>query len=158
MTIRFFSVLRLGLITGLLGGVATLPAQVFTGTSSEVMLDFGYPSLQVLDDLEFMDENGNDKIDPGEVIQISFTLENQGQYPAVGVEILPEELNRISGLDLPEAVRVGDLAPGERRKVRVGIAAEEELQAGSASFIFKILENGAYDNISVVYGVGTGTP
>lgn len=144
------------LLIALILGPLSLTAQVLTGTSPAVRLDFGYPDLQVLDDLEFLDENGNDNIDPGEVIQISFTLENAGEYPALGVEIKPEELNRITGLDLPEAVEVGDMAPGDRRKIRVGIAAEATLPKGSASFIFKILENGTYDNISVVYGVGTG--
>jgi len=148
---------RLILCFALTLGLSTaLPAQVLTGISPSVALDFGYPDLAVLDDLEFQDENNNDNIDPGELIQISFTLENTGKYPAIGVLILPEELNRISGIDLPESVRVGNMEPGDRRKVRVGIAAEAGLQQGSASFIFKILENGSYDNISVVYGVGTG--
>ncbi|GAB4412507.1 MAG: hypothetical protein OHK0039_18600 [Bacteroidia bacterium] len=132
-----------------------LHAQVLRGISNKVKMDFGYPDLKVLDDLTFEDENSNQLIDANEVIQISFTIENAGAYPALAVKIQPQELNGVQGLDLPDEIEVGDIPPGEKRKIRVGIAASEQLEKGSASLFFKIIENGSYDNLSVPYGVGT---
>lgn len=133
-------------------------AQSVTATSDAVSLNFGFPDLQVRDNLSFIDENDNNYIDRGEACVISFTVENVGKYPAKGVTVTPEELNNIGGLRLSPQVRIGDIPPGANRTVQVGLAADENLQEGTASLIFRIYENGDYKNLSVVYAVGTAQP
>jgi hypothetical protein len=133
-------------------------AQTVTATSNAVELNFGFPELQVRDNLTFIDENGNNYIDRGEACVISFTVENVGKYPAKGITVTPEELNNIGGLRLSPKVRVGDIPPGANRTVQVGLAAEDDLEEGTASLIFRIYEDGVYKNLSVVYAVGTAQP
>ena len=152
---RIYPILLLTLCMGL---PAWAGAQVVTATSHTVELNFGFPDLQVQDNLSFIDENDNNYIDRGEACVISFTVENVGKYPAKGVTVTPEELNNIGGLRLSPKVRIGDIPPGANRTVQVGLAADETLQEGTASLIFRIYENGDYKNLSVVYAVGTAQP
>lgn len=133
-----------------------LPAQAqqIVGRSEAVALDFGFPRLRVLDDIQFLDENDNNRIDPGESCLISFTVENYGRYPAHKVSIRPEELNKLAGLEMTSSVEVGDLEAGEKRRVQVGITAADKLQEGTASLVFSILEDLVSQNVSVVFAVG----
>lgn len=130
-------------------------AQVIDNTSKSLRLSFGFPILQVEDDIQFQDQNDNNIIDPGEGGLISFTIKNAGKYPALKVAIYPKELSGVLGLELPEVQEVGDLMPGESKLVEVGLFAENTLQKGTANFIFEIHENGEYENISVVYALDT---
>lgn len=129
--------------------------QVIDNTSKSLRLSFGFPVLYAEDDIQFQDQNDNNIIDPGEGGLISFTLKNTGKYPAKNIAVYPKELSGIVGLELPEVQEIGDLKPGESKKVEIGIFAEENLQKGSANFIFEIHENGEYENISVVYTLDT---
>ncbi|MDX2247860.1 MAG: hypothetical protein SF052_13835 [Bacteroidia bacterium] len=132
-------------------------AQEIYAQSDTLHLDFGYPIISVVDDLRFTDENDNNNIDPGESSIISFTIKNTGNYLAKGVSIRPQELNNLSGLMLPDEVKIGDIKPGEDKLIQVGIVSGENLEKGTASLIFYIHENGRYDDISIVYAVGTST-
>ena len=144
------------LIILIIMGAFTLKAQEIYGTSDSLKMDFGYPTIELIDDIQFLDEYDNNHIDPGETISISFTIENKGKYIAKSLSIHPQEYNNIAGLEFTESVDVGDLAPGENRLIQVGIASSDDLPQGTASFIFKVHENGQYDDISVIYAVGTG--
>ncbi|MEZ4827495.1 MAG: hypothetical protein R3C61_14625 [Bacteroidia bacterium] len=137
------------------GLVSRVAGQEIYGTSDTLILDFGYPILTVIDDLRFTDENDNNNIDPEESSIISFTIKNTGAYMARAVAIRPKELNNLTGLRLPEEVKIGDIYPGEDKLVQVGIVSGNNLERGTASLIFYIHENGAYDDISIVYAVGT---
>ncbi len=130
-------------------------AQTFQAVSQPINLDFGFPVLDDLDDVTFDDENSNNIIDPGEAGLISFTLKNIGEWPARNVQIRPEELNGIRGIELESVIDVGDILPGESRQVSIGVYANRQLSRGTASFIFYIDENGSYHNVSVVYGLDT---
>ncbi|MEM7660035.1 MAG: hypothetical protein AAF399_28250 [Bacteroidota bacterium] len=134
---------------------SSLLAQTVSATSKGVTMDFGYPKLQVLDDVTFTDENDDDLLSAGEAMLIGFTIENKGKYPAVNVKVIPQELNNIPGLDLADPVEIGEIPPGEKREVRVGIGSSDDLADGTASFVFRIEENGTFENISVPYVVST---
>ncbi len=130
-------------------------SQVFVAKSKPFSMDFGYPVLDDQDDVAFLDENGNNIIDPGEAALITFTLKNTGRWTAKNVQIRPEELNNIRGIRLDNVIQVGDILPGQSKEVSIGVFASRELGRGTASFIFYIDENGSYNNVSVVYGVDT---
>lgn len=130
-------------------------SQEFSNTSKSVSLDFGFPVLEDLDDVSYLDENFNNIIDPGESALITFTLKNIGEWTARNVQIRPEELNGIRGIQIDERIDIGDIRPGESKEVSIGLFATRELSTGTASFIFYIDENGSYNNVSVVYGVDT---
>lgn len=129
--------------------------QEFSNTSRSIKLDFGFPVLEDLDDVSYLDENFNNIIDPGESAIITFTLKNIGEWTARNVQIRPEELNGIRGIQIDERINIGDIRPGESKEVSIGLFATRELSTGTASFIFYIDENGSYNNVSVVYGVDT---
>ena len=136
-------------------GFQSLSAQIIKDSSKSIRLNFGFPELQVEDDIQFQDQNDNNIIDPSEGGLISFTIKNVGKYPAKNVAVFPKELSGVPGLELPEKQEIGDLAPGESKLVEVGLFAEENLEKGTANFIFEIHENGEYENISVVYALDT---
>lgn len=148
------------LLASLFLGALCLPlfvqAQSFTAESRPVDLNFGYPVLRVLDDLTYVDENENNQLEPNEAGVINFTLVNEGKYPAIGVVVTPKELNGIFGLDLPKEVLVGNIPPGGKKLVQIGLAGESNVSVGTASFIFYIRENNEDGNISVVYALNTG--
>lgn len=131
-----------------------LQAQTFTARTEPLKLDFGYPRLRVLDDLQFLDENENNRIDPSESSLITFSVENTTQYPARNVVIRPQELNKIAGIQFESEIAIGEIPPFESRRVQAGIIASSDIQPGTASFVFAILEDGTNQNISVVYAVG----
>jgi len=146
----------LGLLSLFLGGGWQISiAQTFIGESKAVPMNFGYPKLQVLDDVTFVDEDDDDLLSAGEAMLISFSIQNQGKYPAVEVRVVPKELNNLSGLDIPYEVEIGKIPPGETREIQIGIASEMNLPDGTASFVFRIEENGTFENISVPYVVST---
>lgn len=131
-------------------------AQVIEANSNPVNLDFGYPELRFQNDAtSFIDENDNGIIDPGEGTIIRLVIVNQGKYPARSVMLQPQELNQISGLELPEEIEVGDIMAGEEKIVQVGVAAADELETGTANFIFYAKEAAEQGRVSVVYAVAT---
>jgi hypothetical protein len=145
------------LILGFVLIMSGLKAQEIFGTSDSLAMNFGYPVIEVIDDLKLIDENENNHIDPGETISISFTIKNIGKYIAKSLSIHPQELNNIAGLSVPESFDVGDIPPGEDRLIQVIMSALDDLEEGSANFIFRVHENGKYgDDISATYVVGTG--
>ena len=147
----------LGVLLGfvMLFSHSLLKAQVIEATSEAYRMNFGFPELQVLDDLQFLDENDNNIIDPGEGGIISFTVENKSKYTAYSVTIFPSELNNLTGLELPEKVELGDIDPGGKQTVQIAILARADLEEGTASLIFEIFEKGDYENLSVAYTLNT---
>ncbi|MEL7531576.1 MAG: hypothetical protein AAFN10_09725 [Bacteroidota bacterium] len=130
--------------------------QTLEATSNQLSLDFGYPELRFKNDaIRFIDENDNGIIDPGEGTIIRLVIENLGKYPANDVRLRPQELNQINGLELPEEIEVGDIAAGEQKVVQVGVAAADELDTGTANFIFYAKESAEKGRVSVVYAVAT---
>lgn len=130
-------------------------AQVIDNTSKSLRLTFGFPELQVEDDIQFQDQNDNNIIDPGEGGLISFTIKNAGKYPAINIAVYPKELSGVLGLELPEFQEVGNLMPGQSKLVEIGLFAEKSLKKGTANFIFEIHESGEYKDISAVYALDT---
>lgn len=130
-------------------------AQKFTNVSESISMNFGFPVLEDQDDVTYIDENMNNIIDPGESALITFTLTNNGEWTARNVQIRPEELNGVRGIQVDKVITIGDIRPGESKQVSIGLVATYELSRGTASFIFYIDENGSYNNVSVVYGVDT---
>lgn len=133
----------------------TTQGQELRATSDTLRLDFGFPSLQVGDDLRLVDENENGQIDPGEGCAIVFTLANQSKYAAQKVYIKPAELNGLSGLILPSKVEVGNIPPEGSRRVEVALLAQDSLPNGTASFSFGVFEGGraSQTNTTIVYSV-----
>lgn len=135
--------------------IQCLSAQVIDNTSKSLRLTFGFPDLQVEDDIQFQDQNDNNIIDPGEGGLISFTIKNAGKYPAIKVAVYPKELSGVLGLELPELQEIGDIQPGESKLVEIGLFAEKTITKGTANFIFEIHESGEYKDISAVYALDT---
>ena len=148
------SILTLLLLIGLFG-LRPVQGQEIRGLSPSIQMDFGYPELQVLEGVEFVDENDDNILSAGEAMLISFSIKNIGEYPAVKVKIRLKELNQVPGLDLSEDVEVGGIAPGETKLVQIGISSDKSLTKGTASLVFEILENERFQNLSVPYVVNT---
>lgn len=135
----------------------TTEAQIFRDDSEPIQLTFGYPDLEIEDDLRYTDENGNNLLEPTESAFIRFTLSNQGRYPAQNIVITTEDLNDLGGFTLPGAISIGNIEPGEGKEVKVGIIAGENPTSGTASVIFYVEENGVKQSISVVYSLNVSS-
>ncbi|WNJ19198.1 hypothetical protein [Pontibacter sp. G13] len=128
-------------------------AQEVVAVSDSITLDFGYPALVILEDLTFFDDNEDNELNPGEGAVISFTIQNQGEYPAKGVVVKPKELNDLPGLVLPSIVRVGNILPGKKRKVQVVVEGDEDLAEGTINIAFVVWENDQNQQLSIVYAL-----
>lgn len=129
--------------------------QTFTGKSDSVRLNFGYPTLALVDTISFMDENENNLLEPDESSLAVFTIKNTSKYPAKNVTIQPEELNGLGGFSGFNKTVVGDIPAGAEKRVQVGINSSEELQAGTANFVFHLYEKGVENDISIVFTIAT---
>ncbi len=138
-------------------GQADLYGQIFRSESQPLSLNFGFPKLAIADDLRYTDENGNNVLEPTESAFIRFTIINEGKYPALGIQVTPEDLNDLGGFTLPAVVDVGDIGAGEKKEVRVGVIASNSPTSGTASVIFYVEENGAKQSISVVYSLNVSS-
>lgn len=146
--------------TILLGALAFsftgLQAQVLEGSTNTVKLDFGYPELRFINEaISFLDENDNNIIDAGEGSIIRLTIENQSRFVAKDVIVTLQDLNNLEGLEIPEEVEVGDIEPFTKANVQIGVAATNEVETGTANFIFYAKERAEAGRVSVVYTVAT---
>jgi hypothetical protein len=90
---------------------------------------------QVLIALGFDDSAGDDdaRLDAGERAVLLFEVENRGQSTAraVRVEVV---VSGVEGIELGDAVEIGDLAPGEVKRGQVDLLVATELENGTADF------------------------
>ncbi|MGC9353905.1 MAG: caspase family protein [Mariniphaga sp.] len=96
------------------------------------------PYLEITN-YRFTDDNGNNKIDAGETVKISFDLVNSGMGSGEGLTLVIEEKNKVVGLDFKKPGRLTVLKQGESRHLEIPIEGNLDLADGLASF--RILVN-----------------
>src|SRR5690554_593343 len=91
------------------------------------------PYLEIIN-YKFTDANGNNKIDAGETVKISFDLTNTGSGLGAGLELEMEDNNKINGLKFYPDLRIADVKPGETKNIEIPVEGNLDLPDSLASF------------------------
>ncbi|CAN2050317.1 hypothetical protein GMMP1_920026 [Candidatus Magnetomoraceae bacterium gMMP-1] len=77
----------------------------------------------------------NNTIDAAESSTINLTITNKGKGTAFDVKLATQ--SNYQNIEFPQIVSVGDIQPGESKKVNVDLKADLNLQNGTASFLIQ---------------------
>lgn len=97
------------------------------------------PYLEITN-YRFTDTDGNNKIDAGETVKISFELVNSGMGPGKDLTLDIEEINKMEGLEFKKPGQLSDLRQGESKHLEIPIVGSLDLPDGLASFRIQVNE------------------
>ena len=97
------------------------------------------PYLAIIN-YQFLDEDGNLKIDADETATISFDLENSGAGSASKLSISVAEKNAIQGLSFEKQFPIEDVLPGQKLRIEIPVAGLIQLTTGKALFEIVVRE------------------
>jgi len=86
----------------------------------------------------------NKVLDAGEEAELIVSLKNEGNGIGFDVDVRVEPDNPLVKVMSPE-VKLGDIAPGESKEIRIPIKADINIQDGTLSFLFEAKEKRGYD-------------
>jgi WD40 repeat protein len=89
--------------------------------------------------------NGNNILDADERAEISFTLSNNGKGVAYNLLLEIDELNNIKSIQFDKTQRLGNLAAGKSKTIKITLSSGRSLQSGKAKFKVKIKEGNYFD-------------
>jgi len=123
-------------------------AQTFKGYAEELKLEAQRRELpaKLAVDVRFDDTRSllpNGRLDAGEEAELTVTVINEGRGAGYGV-ILAVSADRLQVL-VPDVKELGEIAPGERREVRVPVKSVLDLSDGAASLLIETKERRGYD-------------
>jgi len=98
------------------------------------------PAFLEIFDFNFVDANGNNKIDPDDVSNLQFKLKNTGIGKGNNLVVKLKELNKIDGLIFEEETSIGSLDTGKITTVTIPIKGNIELKNATANFSLKVDE------------------
>lgn len=96
---------------------------------------------------KFDDSNSflpNKVLDAGEEAELIVSLKNEGNGIGFDVDVRVKSDNPLVKVMSPE-VKLGDIAPGESKEIRIPIKADLNIQDGTLSFLFEAKEKRGYD-------------
>ncbi len=96
------------------------------------------PYLEI-SNYQFTDGNGNNKIDAGETVKISFDLVNTGKGTGAGLKLVIEDKNKVGGLDFIKPNLLNELKSGDKEHIELSIVGNMNLK--DSLTIFNILVN-----------------
>jgi len=98
------------------------------------------PAFLEIFDFNFVDSNGNNKIDPDDVSSLQFKLKNTGLGKGNNLVVKLKELNKINGLLFKEETSIGNLDTGKTITVNIPVQGNMDLKNATASFSLKVDE------------------
>ena len=99
------------------------------------------PFLEVVSgSLQFIDSDGNNKIDANENTRIRFELKNTGSGAGLNLTTDIKEKNYVSGLTFDTGKSLGTLQPGATQTVEIPVSGKMSLQDSKAAFEVAIKE------------------
>lgn len=91
------------------------------------------PPMLFLSNINFVDKNGNNRIDGNEDCFISFTISNKGKGSARNLKVKVENNSIIQGLNYSNIATVGNINPNATQTVNVPISGTMNLTSGTAN-------------------------
>jgi len=105
----------------------------------------GTPNLQIKN-LTFFDPNRNNQIDADEQLSIEFTVINTGNSDAKDLKVQIKDVANIRGIIFSQPTPLGELKPGQEKKVTIPIKSTTTVINGKALFNITILEGKGFDS------------
>lgn len=112
------------------------------------------PALKLVS-IRLIEPSDNGILDAGESGKVTVTLKNEGEGAAFGVSLTLDADRSLRGFRLAEKVYVGQVAPGEERRVEADIAALEDVQSSEMNLKATIVEASGFDSRPVVISFKT---
>ena len=105
------------------------------------------PYLEIIDgSLQFLDEDGNNKIDANENTMIRFELHNSGLGPGLDLKVIIKESINVNGLNYEKAYSIGMLDVGKTIHVEIPIVGQMNLPDHIADFEIRVDEANGFDS------------
>ena len=102
---------------------------------NESIIEKPLPPLLFASDIEFKDENQNNRIDANETCSITFKLSNKGKGTARNVTALLKNTNvTTTGLQISKQLNLGSIAPNTSQNFVIPVASSLDLTNGIANF------------------------
>jgi len=98
------------------------------------------PPLLSISDIQFIDENGNNRIDGKEDCYISFLIENKGKGPARNLNMQTKNKSSVTGVKFKNMMEIGYLAPQSDSSIVVPVSGTIELTNGHLILEFSFTE------------------
>ena len=98
------------------------------------------PAFLEISDFNFVESNGNRKIDADEVSSIRFKLKNTGTGMGYNVAVQVDEINKLSGLMFKKLTPIGNIETGKTIEVNIPIEGNMDLKNSTASFLVRMIE------------------
>ena len=102
---------------------------------NESIIEKPLPPLLFASDIEFKDENQNNRIDANETCSITFKLSNKGKGTARNVTALLKNTNvTTNGLQISKQLNLGSIAPNTSQNFVIPVTSSLDLTNGIANF------------------------
>ena len=102
---------------------------------NESIIEKPLPPLLFASDIEFKDENQNNRIDANETCSITFKLSNKGKGTARNVTALLKNTNvTTTGLQISKQLNLGSIAPNTSQNFVIPVTSSLDLTNGIANF------------------------
>ena len=91
------------------------------------------PPLLSVSNINFTDNNNNNRIDGNEKCFINFSIANKGKGSARNLKVLVQNNSSISGLAFSNSTTLGTIAPNATQNVNIPISGTMDLTSGTAN-------------------------
>jgi hypothetical protein len=98
------------------------------------------PPRLVVSEPQFSDTDGDNRLSAEERSLINFTISNEGQGPATGVQVLGETESSIGGL----GASIGTIEPGESKSISLTAIGRDDIETGEATIDLAINESAGF--------------
>lgn len=103
------------------------------------------PPKLLAKNIEFLDQNRNNLIEPDETSKINFTIHNQGLGPAYGITVNLTDNNNTDGLSFSTKKHISALKPDEYIDISLPIRSSIDIATTVAKFQIDITEANGFD-------------
>jgi len=127
------------------------PQRSISNTNNQLQL----PPLLSLSDLNFIDQNGNNRIDGNEECSINFSIANKGKGSAKNLKVLVQTSSSVSGLAFKNSTNIGTIAPNAIQKVSIPISGTMGLTSGISNIKVSFEEQMGFPPDSIELNIAT---
>lgn len=114
------------------------------------------PAYLSIQNLEFIDPSGNNRVEAEETTFIEFDLTNEGSGIASEMMLKVSEEKLGTGLGYSQSRTLGSLSPGQQKRIRVEVVGGRDLVEGEAEFKIMIREKNGFDSNPAYITLPTG--
>jgi len=156
-SIKYFDKEKAELIDAFLIDNATEEKFAFGRHTGAVIMAIGQqapPNLKIVS-INLTEPSDNGVLDAGESGKLALIIKNEGNGPAFGVSLAFDTGRVMKGLRLNEKVYIGQISPGEEKRVEADISALEDVQSVELTLKVTLVETSGFDSQPIVISFKT---